>query len=154
MTLVAKYNGKRIDDLLKAAKSAAVKVGVLKGTGEHPYAKQGQTIALIAAWNEFGNKRVPSRPFMRTTLREHMYYKKELLAILTNNLRSLKYQTIPLKQLGVKAASDMQAKITTNDFRANTESTIARKSTTSGRKDKPLIDSGTLRKSIQSQVVE
>lgn len=153
MRVKAKYDGRKIDALIKGAKGTVVKVGVLRGTGEHPYAKNGQTVALIAAWNEFGTSTgIPSRPFLRTTMREHNYYRAELKRIMV--LALIKgAKPMPLfKQLGIRAAADMQNKIADNDFQRNAPSTIARKSTSSGEHDKPLIDSGHLRQSIQSSV--
>lgn len=152
MRVKAKYDGRKIDALIKKAKGTVVKVGVLRGTGEHPYAKNGQTVALIAAWNEFGTSTgIPSRPFLRTTMREHNYYRAELKRIMEFVLKGA--MPMPLfKQLGIRAAADMQNKIADNDFQRNAPSTIARKSTSSGVHDKPLIDSGHLRQSIQSSV--
>ena len=152
MTLRAKYGSKKIDGILGMAKKSAVLVGVLRGTGGHPHSKAGHTIALIAAWNEFGNRRIPSRPFLRTTLREHEYYKQELKKALLTAITTKGEADSLLKLVGIKAASDIRNKITNNDFRRNAPATIRRKSTSSGVKDKPLIDSGALRQSIQSQL--
>jgi hypothetical protein len=153
-TLHSKHGGRKIQQLMEFTGRSAVKVGVLRGTGEHPNANGGQTIALIAAWNEFGthnkddSERIPSRPFMRSTLIEHDYYRGDLKTALREALLSLGDPDVMLKRVGIKAASDIRNKIRNNDFERNKESTKKRK----GGKDKPLIDSAVTLQSIQSEL--
>lgn len=154
LDITTKDDMKKVDDLLRRMKGAHVKVGVLRGTGEHPSGKHGQTIAAIAAWNEFGTEHIPSRPFFRTTLRENGYYREALLDALKAGLLKKADPTKALQLVGVRAAADMRNMIDTNEFVPNAESTIERKSTNADRnnKDKPLIATGLLRQSIQSEL--
>lgn len=152
--ITAKYGGKKIAALAKLKGVKSVKVGVLRGTGDHPNAAPGITIALVAWWNEFGTKHTPARPFLRTTLREHGYYREHLKrATQAALIKTVKFEggiDVPLKAVGVLAASDIRKKITVGPWVPNSPDTIRRKSTTSGTKDKPLIDTSIMRQSIQS----
>lgn len=155
-TVTSKYGGKRIDDLIKAAGQANVLVGVLRGTGAHPKVGGGQTIAEIAWWNEFGTKRIPERSFLRSTLREHKYYREELKKALRAAILDFRHKSgmLWLKKVGAMAARDIRRRITSGPFEPNAPRTIRAKSTNEARdnKQKPLIDTGTLRKSIQFQI--
>lgn len=154
VTVTAKYGMKRIERLAQLRGVKAVKVGVLRGTGTRPNAKEGITIALIAWWNEFGNKRIPERPFLRTTLHEHGYYREHLKRAMTASLiKTAKFKTdldSSLKAVGVIAASDIRKKIVDGPWQPNAPETKRKKSTSSGKKARPLIDTGIMRKSIQS----
>jgi hypothetical protein len=155
----AKYGGKRIARLKKMSGGSGVLVGVLKGTGVHPNSDD-MTVAEIAWVNEFGapSRGIPSRPFLRTTLRENMYFRAELANALKQALIMTVHgkpgTVLPLQRVGVLAAARVRKRLTEGPWQPNTEATIARKSTSSGRKDSPLIDQGVLRQSIQSQVDE
>jgi hypothetical protein len=156
--LKAKYGMRKIKSLEKMKGKWSAKVGVLRGTGAHPDSKD-VPIALIAWWNEFGTKRIPSRPFLRTTLREHNYYKQEVFDALKASMRDVARngvdsQKYRLSLIGVVAANDIQQKISDGPWIPNTAETIRRKSTSSGIKDKPLIARGVLRASIKSAVVK
>lgn len=152
--VTAKHGMRKIKALANLKGGKSVKVGVLRGTGDHPNATPGITIALIAWWNEFGTKYIPSRPFLRTTLRDHGYYREHLKhAAQAALIKTAKFEggiEAPLKAVGVLAASDIRKKITVGPWVPNSPDTIRRKSTTSGTKDKPLIDTGIMRQSIQS----
>jgi hypothetical protein len=174
--ITSKFGGKKIEALAKLKGVKAVKVGVLRGTGDHPKAKPGITIALVAWWNEFGTKRIPARPFLRTTLKEHGYYKEHLKrATQAALIGTAKFEGSVdkyLKAVGVLAASDVRKKITTGPWQPNADSTIERKSgrakakklseylNSSNRsafnvkgtniKEHPLIDTDIVRQSIQS----
>ncbi|HXK36114.1 MAG TPA: hypothetical protein VJ553_00855 [Candidatus Paceibacterota bacterium] len=152
VTVTSKYGGKKIEALLRLTGANAVLVGVLRGTGVHPYAENGQTIAEIAWWNEFGTGRIPERPFLRWTLRENDYYRKHMMMALRASLLGKVDPIRGLKIVGAQAASDVRMMITNGDFVPNAEATIRKKSTSAGIKDKPLIDTGALRQSIQFEL--
>jgi hypothetical protein len=154
LDISTKDNLRKVDDLLRRMKGSHVKVGVLRGTGEHPSADGGQTVAAIAAWNEFGTDTIPARPFLRTTLRENGYYRQALLDALKAGLVHQANMGRALQLVGIRAAADIRNTIDTNDFAPNAPATIRRKSTDAdkGNKDKPLIDTGLLRQSIQSEL--
>jgi hypothetical protein len=142
-------HGKGLKESIKGAKTAAIKVGILSGTGEHPNADKGQTIAEIAWWNEFGTVRngvqaIPARPFLRTAMaenrREYMRLAKDLLRkMLTGKISAKKAQGI----LGLTAQSDVRNKITSIRTPSNAPETIARK-----KSSNPLIDTGAMRQHI------
>lgn len=133
-----------IEPRVKAAKNAAVKVGVLRGQGEHPKGTQGQTVAEIAFWNEFGTVRIPPRPFLRKTLADNKAeYKRLFKATLKQilNLRISSDKGIGL--LGLKVSTDIKATITSLSTPANSLLTQKLKGSSN-----PLIHSGTLKRSI------
>ncbi len=123
-------------ETLAKTKGAFVKVGILSGTGEHPKAKHGQTIAEIAWWNEFGTKRIPPRPFLRTGLNDNIRkYRSLFKAVLKNVLlRKMSYD-MATSIIGETAQADVQAKITNLRSPENSPITIKLKGSSN-----PLID--------------
>lgn len=159
VTITAKNKGKEIERLLNMEGTDAVKVGVLKGSGVHPGPRGKKpkvltaTIAEIAWWNEFGTRTIPERPFLRWTMREHNFYREHLKKALFKAMTTPRtYPVKWLKKVGQQAASDVRSMIRDGPFEPNAPATIKKKSTSSGRKAKPLIDTGTLRQSIQYEV--
>jgi hypothetical protein len=139
-------NGKGIEKLMKLAGAAGVLVGVLHGGGAHPEG-DGQTIAEIAWWNEFGTKRIPARPFLRTALINHAYYRPHIIAALK---RMLEYGTDPLKEMkliGSIAARDIQWSMLNGNWEPNAKSTKDRKGSS-----RPLYNTGRLVQAISSQL--
>jgi len=137
--------GPGLSGVVDNVKDAAIKVGILRGQGEHPNSEYGATVAEIAFWNEFGTKRIPARPFLRTTLKaEKIAYKAAFKAALREVLARRFTATKAIGQIGAKVAADIQNTITTLVSPPNSPLTIERKK----GKANPLIDSGTLRRSI------
>lgn len=168
-SLKAKHGMKKISQLAKIKGAYSVKVGVIRGTGVHPgptkktsNERKGQesnakertaTIAEIAWWNEFGTRNgIPERPFLRMTMRENRYYRAYMRQILRKIMLLQTKMDAGLRMAGAKAASDIRKMITTGNFVPNSPATIRRKSTSAGRKARPLIDTGLLRKSITYQL--
>jgi hypothetical protein len=88
-------------------------VGILSGTGEHPNATGGQTVAEVAWWNEFGTVRVDARPFLRTGLRENLREYRRMMRIFLPKVAQGQMTNVQaLGILGAKAVSDVQAKMT------------------------------------------
>jgi hypothetical protein len=134
-----------IAGLKKNAKPALVKVGVLAGTGEHPNATDGQTIAEIAWWNEFGTENIPERPFLRNALRENAQTYRDMMRELIKSVLLGKINTKKaIDILGLHGQSDVRKSIVDLWDPPNSEVTIAAK----GGKSNPLIDTGALRQSI------
>jgi len=111
----AKNGGEEIERLSRVSGKAKVRVGILKGTGEHPKAKDGQTVSEIAFWNEFGTTGkhpIPPRPVLTRTLREHRFYSAEfqsaLRAYLAGNTEAIRAMHV----IGLKATSDVKATLT------------------------------------------
>lgn len=154
-------------DLIKALeklKSHHVKNGVLSGTGVHPNSKSA-TVAMIAAWNEFGTPTIPSRPFMRLAYDAFGENKKFLLAMLRSfvcksggGVRKNPRVDAFFQIMGLKIQSLMDFYISSNIAPENAESTKARKNSLV-RADKTgnpqtLIDTGILRKSLSYEVIK
>jgi hypothetical protein len=146
---IKRVSGKSVHDVAARLKPKAVKVGVLSGTGEHPNADAGQTIAEIAWWNEFGTpsakRPIPARPFLRSTMAEN---KKEYFKIQAQLMRLILTGKIPSRQasaiLGMKVQADIQNKIVALRVPPNKDMTKDLK----GGKSNPLIDSGHLKNHI------
>jgi phage gpG-like protein len=127
-----------------------IKVGVLSGTGEHSNSDNGQTLAEIAFWNEFGTKEIPARPFLRVTIRENRHLLKRLIARLYDLIIQNKITTdAAQKVLGAKVAALVQKKITQLRDPPNTPHTIDRKGSSN-----PLVDTGELKNSISWDVLK
>lgn len=141
--------GEGIENVLKNSENVSLKVGFLKGLGEHPNSMEGQTIIEIAFWNEYGTENIPARPFMRSTLNDEIDSYRKLLEVMLS--RILRFESKPkqeIKKLGALVTSDIKQKITSLSDPANTERTKQQKGSSN-----PLIDSGTLRNSVTWEVV-
>ena len=136
---------KGIELLEKSVKDTYIRVGILRGLGEHPKADAGQTLAEIAFWNEFGTVHIPARPFLRSTLKENRdVYKNEFKNILKAVLNRKVTGETAIGLLALRIATDIQNTITTLIDPPNSPVTIALKQ----GKQNPLIDSGIMRQSI------
>lgn len=145
--------GEGVEAWIKAAKEHKrpfIKIGILSGTGEHPNATRGQTVAEIGWWNEFGTSTIPERPFLRTGLRENI---SKYRLILKQGLRKILVNQTDPKQvlgiLGLAAVADVQAKIVAITSPPNAEITKQKKGSSS-----PLQDTGALKQHISWAVLE
>jgi hypothetical protein len=142
--------GEGVDRIAKGPPRHFVKVGILSGTGEHPNASHGETVAEIAWWNEFGTRNIDERPFLRTGLREKLPRYRGILASGLKQIvvgRARPDQILGI--LGVAAAADVQAKIVSVSSPANAQSTKDRKGSSS-----PLQDTGALKQHISWEILE
>jgi len=142
---------------LEMLKSHYVKNGVLTGIGAHPSSKAGATVAAIAAWNEYGTPRIPSRPFMRNA---YGVFKSDVKFIV-DAMKAVVFckdgerlrKNPNVKQFfdvcGLKIQSLMIAQIDQGVPPANAASTIVRKG--SGH---TLFDTGILKKSLAFETVK
>ena len=135
------------------AGKAVVRAGVLKDARN----AEGVRVASYAAYNEYGTSRIPSRPFMRSTLREQQ---GAWLKTLSGALASGYPVQEALELVGTQMVADIQAKIRSGMPPENKPSTKARKarSVIGGSKGavmvpKTLNDTGALLKSIDYEVV-
>jgi len=138
-----------VDGVRKRTKDGALKVGLVAGLGEHPNSDDGTTIPEVGAINEFGLG-VPERSFIRSTIAENISkynrLRRELLAgIINGKTTSAKAVAI----LGEELKKDIQAKIVAMSDPPNSDETADRKGSNS-----PLIDTGTMRQSIQWESVK
>jgi len=139
-----RYKG-GLEAIIKNVKPGAVEVGILAGTGVHPNAEGGQTVAEVAVWNEFGTKRgTPPRPFLRATMRTQRRDYSRLMARLLKSMINRKLTTKQAQGLlGLRAQSDVRETLVQWPWKPNTTRTIARKKSAT-----PLVDTGFLRQSI------
>lgn len=141
-------------------KSMCVKVGVTESVGSQTV-DGGATLAQIAAWNELGvlgppmsengggKWFIPPRPFIRGFVdgkREQIQKTLDKLAKMVSE-GTLKAEQA-MQRLGMFGQSGVKSYMRNGVFTANASSTIARKGSS-----KPLMHTGTLRNSIQYQVI-
>lgn len=132
--------------LAKSGRSASLSVGVLEGSTSYP---DGQSVAMVAATNEFGNptNNQPPRPFFRQTINQKSDSWANTFGKAMEFTKGDVRQALEL--LGQRIVGDIQQTI--DDFRdpPNADSTIKKKGF-----DKPLIDTGHMRNMIQYRVDE
>jgi len=136
----------------RAASGGAVKVGFLEGarySDTHPIrgtARKPLPVALVAFWQEFGTKRAPARPFFRTTIAQKSGEWGAIFA------KALPYYQMDgakaLAALGTVMQSDIRASIVTWSSPPNSPRTVAIKGF-----NKPLVDDGTMQRTVNYQVM-
>lgn len=133
--------GQMMERLLNEIKDKTVMVGYNGTSGTE---EDGTSIAYIAAWNEFGTIHIPSRPFMRDTVknRKDEITKKAQRALWAEFARGGSAESV-LNKIGIITKSALQREIRDGEFVPNAPETIARKGSS-----KPLIDTGRMRQSI------
>ena len=123
-------------------KGGTVDVGILRG--HYP---DGTSIALVAFWNEFGTRKAPERPFIRSTLFAHKNYKDTLEKIGRSIVAGKYNQKQGLTILGQIVKQDIQKTIVELRSPPNSPTTIAAKGSSN-----PLIDTGLMKSSIDFNV--
>ena len=129
---------------LASQSSGSLKVRV--GIFESAKYEDGTPVAAVAFWNEYGTANIPPRPFFRNTVAAHKdEWPHQAAAILRQNgdVR----QTLALMGEGIKG--QIAESIQNLHEPPNAPATIRKKGF-----DKPLIDTGTLWRSIGSEMVE
>lgn len=126
---------------LKKGLDELVTVGIYVGfkAGEK-FEENGVDVVDVAYRNEFGDDRVPSRPFMAQTVDNR---EPEIMGIVKKSITENDDINEIARLIGEGVALLMKDEIETGNFVPNAPSTIARKGS-----DKPLIDTGTMRDSI------
>ena len=137
--------GKKFQKTLEDLDKLEVRVGIQQGS----IGKNGVDLVNIAMFNELGTVHIPSRPFLRDSVDAHS-------AEINAFLRSIRSRLIQggsaedvLKKIGVFQEGLIQEEIVNGDFVPNSEATIKKK-----RSEKPLIDTGRMRQSINYVVQE
>lgn len=144
--------GEGVDAWRRAVRNSKpfVKVGIVSGTGEHPNADNGQTLAEVGWWNEFGTRTIPERPFLRTGLHDNI---GKYRVILADGLRRILLgetnERSVLGVLGAVAVADVQNKIVSVSSPPNAQMTIDRKGSSS-----PLQHTGALKQHITWEIVD
>ena len=131
---------KQLIEQLKASGEKAVYVGFPAEFDEKVKGSDNFNLASLAAVLEFGNERIPSRPFLRQTLAENQ---EKYTALFVKLFES----GISIDQIALIAQGDVQQNIVNGKWTANAPSTIKRK-----KSSKPLIDTGKLRQSVKGIV--
>ena len=122
--------------------NASVRVGVL----ENATYPDGTPVAMVAFWNEYGTKRIPSRPFFRTTVSEQ---KKNWVLSVQNLMKMHNNPQQVMGLIGVHMQEQIVQSINTWSDPPNSAYTIAKKGF-----DKPLVETALLMRSIKSEVGE
>ncbi len=106
----------------------------------------GEYVASVAFWQEFGTLKVPMRPFFRNAITKNT---KKWFSVLENELKNNADCSLAFNRLGEIAKGDIMQSITSLKTPPNAESTIKQKGSTN-----PLIDTGFLRASVSYKVVK
>ena len=120
--------------------NASVRVGVL----ENATYPDGTPVAMVAFWNEYGTKRIPPRPFFRTTVSEQ---KKNWVLSVQNLMKMHNDPKQVMGLIGVHMQEQIVQSINTWSDPPNAPYTIAKKGSS-----KPLIETGVLMGSISFEV--
>lgn len=135
---------KELIEKLKSGSQKAVYVGFPAEFDEKVEGSDNFNLASLAAVLEFGNERIPSRPFLRQTLAENQEKYTALFVKLFESGVSIGQI---YEQIALIAQGDVQQNIVNGKWTANAPSTIKRK-----KSSKPLIDTGKLRQSVRGIV--
>lgn len=135
---------KELIEKLKASSQKAVYVGFPVEFNEKVEGSDNFNLASLAAVLEFGNERIPSRPFLRQTLAENQNKYIDLFVNLIG--KGISVEQV-YEQIALIAQGDVQLNIAKGDWVANAKSTIKRKGSS-----KPLIDTGKMRQSVRGIV--
>ena len=142
---VQRRGGQKLQRLLREAGKGGVS-GVTVGFFSTAKYEDGTPVAAVAAWNEFGTKTMPERPFFRNALAES---ERSVGRILQGGLDTKKM--VVDEHLAGRVGEYVQGKIrdsiTALKEPPNAPETVRRK----GSSD-PLMDTGTLRNSVAWEV--
>ena len=118
-------------------------------------------VASVAAWNEFGTSRAPSRPFMRVSVDIFKPNYKNFVRTRINP-QTMKVDRLLANQLASMLKSQIQTTIVELNHPRNAEITIARKraklhgkksaNTRWSGKETALIDTGYMRQSVTYKI--
>lgn len=131
--------GKKYFRELKKMTDMEIQVGF---QGDQKY-EDGTSIAKVAAINEFGASDIPERPFMRQSFENHEGELQAACDAAQRLVSSGGSAEQALQQIGVVAKGLVQDEIVNGGFAPNAESTIKKKGS-----EQPLIDTGTMRQSV------
>lgn len=136
--------GKKFFRELKKLKKMEVVVGFQAGEATE---ENGADLVDIAAYNELGTSGTPARPFMKQSFENHEDFLKNACERVNQTINSGGSMEQALNKLGVELKGLVQSEIVDGEFAPNAEATIKRK-----KSDKPLIDTGTMRQSVNYAV--
>lgn len=133
--------GKKLIKEISNLSSLCVKVGFRSGFNTE---EDGADVCQVATWNEFGTTHIPPRPFLRQSVENR---KSEISSYMAAQKKKFLKGTGAkniLNEIGLFQKKNVQAEITEGSFVPNAPSTIKIKGSS-----RPLIDTGTMRQSVQ-----
>ena len=137
--------GRQFQKTLEELNKLACFIGFQHGNGTE---EDGTDLCDIAAWNELGTSQgIPSRPFIRNTVDLHQDEINQMLDKMAEQVINGATAEKVLRQMGVYFKGQMQEEITNGEYVPNAPVTIRKK-----KSDKPLIDTGRMRSSVQYQI--
>lgn len=131
-----------IREALRASNVNSLQVGFFK-SARYP---DGTQVAAVAAFNEFGTKNIPERPFFRQALRKSRDGVREIVATEIDS-KKLEVGRGLAGQIGAHVAGEVQRRIVDLRDPPNAPITVARKGSSN-----PLVDTGQLRTSATWRV--
>ena len=145
--LKTRSSGRLLKTIKRAKRTQGIKrvdVGFFD-TSKYP---DGTPVTVVAANNEFGLGRVPSRPFFRnsnfrTKVQVPKYIRERI------NPATLELTTQLARQAGILATNDLKRSITELKKPPNTEYTIAKKGSSN-----PLIDEKTMLNNVSFKLIK
>ena len=138
-------DGKKFQKMLEDLDKLEVRIGIQQGAGSD----NGVDLVDIAMFNELGTVHIPSRPFLRDSVDAHSSEINAFLQSMRTQLVKGGSAEDTLKKIGVFQKGLIQKEIVNGDFVPNSPETIKRKGS-----DKPLIDTGRMRQSINYVIQE
>ena len=144
---VQRRGGKKLQRLLREAGKggvSGVKVGFFS-TAKYDD-ERGTPVAAVAAWNEFGTETIPERPFFRNALAESERGVSNILAKGIDTKKMVVDERLA-GRVGAYVKGKIRDSITALKEPPNAPETVRRK----GSSD-PLLDTGTLRNSVDREV--
>lgn len=122
-----------------------VVAGMLKDSGK---ASNGASYVDIAFWNEYGTRRIPSRPFIRISADTNKQAWAKMAQQCVNDVIDGDSPSEAAKVVGHRMVEDIRKVFgDTSKLKANAPSTIAKK----GRNE-PLVDSGEMRRRVNFRI--
>ena len=139
-------DGKKFRAEIEKLKQMQVRIGYQRGKKVND---EGVDLLDIAMWNELGTVNSPSRPFLRKSVDENADKINAFCKAQLQRVTKGESAEAVLKAIGVFCKGLVQEKIVDGDYAPNAPSTIARK-----KSDKPLIDTGLMRLSVNYVVTK
>lgn len=124
-----------------------VVAGMLRDSGK---AENGASYVDIAAWNEYGTSRIPSRPFIRISADTNKAAWAKMAQQCVNDVIDGDSPRDAAQVVGHRMVEDIRKVFgDTSKLKANAPSTIKKK----GRNE-PLVDSGEMRRRVNFRIEE
>ena len=150
----------KLNNIIREINSTSFRVG----WGEGIKYEDGTPVAMIAAQNEFGNsaKRIPPRPFMRPTIsKNRITWTKKTVQGLNAVLQGNRNTADVMDMIGQLVAGDVRkaiSKVTQPALKTATVQARLRGKKQGGSVSltvaKPLVDTGYMLNSLQSEVIK